>query len=127
MIRRVAEICFQTLTYEQQLASEALYRDANTLLYADNKPSEEAIDRVISKLNIEYVSCYSSTIGFLSNFVVTLSQDKRNKFSRKRLKEDEGDITYINERNRVFNKKVCFYFLRFLCLLTYFRLDRSLL
>ena len=34
------------------------------------------------------------------------SQDKRNKFSRKRLNEDEGDITYINERNRVFNKKV---------------------
>ena len=34
-------------------------------------------------------------------------QDKRNKFSRKRLNEDEGDITYINERNRVFNKKVC--------------------
>ena len=34
------------------------------------------------------------------------SQDKKNKFSRKRLNEDEGDITYINERNRVFNKKV---------------------
>ena len=33
------------------------------------------------------------------------SQDKRNKFSRKRLNEDEGDVTYINERNRVFNKK----------------------
>ena len=34
------------------------------------------------------------------------SLDKRGKFSRKRLNEDEGDITYINERNRVFNKKV---------------------
>jgi hypothetical protein len=34
------------------------------------------------------------------------SIDKKGKFSRKRLNEDEGDITYINERNRVFNKKV---------------------
>jgi len=32
--------------------------------------------------------------------------DKKRKFSRKRANEDEGDITYINERNRVFNKKV---------------------
>lgn len=34
------------------------------------------------------------------------SIDKKSKFSRKRNNEDEGDITYINERNRVFNKKV---------------------
>jgi pre-mRNA-splicing factor SYF2 len=47
----------QVVSYEQQRAAESLYRDANTLLYADNKPSEEAIDRVISKLNIEYVPC----------------------------------------------------------------------
>jgi pre-mRNA-splicing factor SYF2 len=38
---------------EQELAREALYRDANTLLYGDNKPSEDAIDRVVSKLNQE--------------------------------------------------------------------------
>lgn len=40
---------------QQQLAAENLYRDANTLLYADSKPSEEAIDKVISKINKEYV------------------------------------------------------------------------
>ncbi|KAG9103333.1 hypothetical protein FRC06_011389 [Ceratobasidium sp. 370] len=67
-------------------ASEHLYRDANTLLYGDNKPSEEAIDRVVGKLNLDI--------------------DKRAKFSRKRANEEEGDITYINERNRVFNKKI---------------------
>ena len=39
----------------QRLASEDLYRDANTLQYGDNKPSEDAIDRVVSKLNNEYV------------------------------------------------------------------------
>ncbi|KAF7789993.1 hypothetical protein EIP86_000941 [Pleurotus ostreatoroseus] len=70
---------------QQQLAAESLYRDANTLLYADNKPSEEAIDRVVAKINRDV--------------------DKKKRFSRKR-NDDDGDITYINERNRVFNKKV---------------------
>lgn len=36
-------------------AAENLYRDINTFAYADHKPSEEAIDRVIGKLNVEYV------------------------------------------------------------------------
>ena len=31
------------------------YRDANTFIYGDHKPSEDAIDRVVGKLNIEYV------------------------------------------------------------------------
>ncbi|GBE83577.1 SYF2-domain-containing protein [Sparassis latifolia] len=75
---------------QQQLAAEYLYRDANSLLYADNKPSEEAIDRVVGKINRDI--------------------DKKSKFSRKRLNEDEGDITYINERNRVFNKKIARYY-----------------
>jgi hypothetical protein len=36
-------------------ASEDLYRGADTLAYGDNKPSEDAIDRVTSKINQEYV------------------------------------------------------------------------
>lgn len=75
---------------QQQLAAESLYRDANSLLYADNKPTEDAIDRVISKINRDV--------------------DKKRNFSRKRANEDEGDITYINERNRVFNKKIARYY-----------------
>ncbi|KAJ3746394.1 SYF2-domain-containing protein [Lentinula detonsa] len=75
---------------QQQLAAENLYRDANTLMYGDNKPSEDAIDRMVSKINKDI--------------------DKKGKFSRKRLNEDEGDITYINEHNRVFNKKIARYY-----------------
>ncbi|KAG2121253.1 SYF2 splicing factor-domain-containing protein [Suillus clintonianus] len=75
---------------EQRMAVESFYRDANTLLYADNKPTEDAIDRVVGKINRDI--------------------DKKGKFSRKRLNEDEGDITYINERNRVFNKKIARYY-----------------
>ena len=55
--------------YQQQVAAEGLYRDANSLLYADNKPSDEAIDRVIGKINQEYVArfnnSYSSLIAIL--------------------------------------------------------------
>ncbi|KAF9467693.1 SYF2-domain-containing protein [Collybia nuda] len=75
---------------QQQLAAENLYRDANTLIYGDSKPSEDAIDRVVSKINQDI--------------------DKKGKFSRKRLNEEEGDITYINEHNRVFNKKIARYY-----------------
>ncbi|KAI0705468.1 SYF2-domain-containing protein [Earliella scabrosa] len=82
--------CVAPTSLQQQLAAESLYRDANSLLYADSKPSEEAIDRVISKINKDV--------------------DKKSKFSRKRHNEDEGDITYINERNKVFNKKIARYY-----------------
>ncbi|EAU83920.1 pre-mRNA-splicing factor SYF2 [Coprinopsis cinerea okayama7 len=75
---------------EQRIAAENLYRDANTLIYGDSKPSDEAIDRVVGKINKDI--------------------DKKAKFHRKRLNEDEGDITYINEHNRVFNKKIARYY-----------------
>src|SRR5260221_10078593 len=38
---------------EQRLAAENLYREANTLIYGDSQPSEDAIDRVVSKINKE--------------------------------------------------------------------------
>ncbi|KAJ3509608.1 hypothetical protein NLJ89_g5132 [Agrocybe chaxingu] len=78
------------ISQEQKSAAENLYRDANTLIYGDSKPSEDAIDRVVSKINRDI--------------------DKKGKFSRKRLNEVEGDITYINEQNRVFNKKIARYY-----------------
>ena len=34
------------------------------------------------------------------------SIDRRRNFSKTRVNEQEGDITYINEANKVFNKKV---------------------
>ncbi|XP_006455318.1 hypothetical protein AGABI2DRAFT_180449 [Agaricus bisporus var. bisporus H97] len=71
---------------EQKIAHDNFYRDSSTLIYADDKPSEDAIDRVVSKINKDI--------------------DKRGKFSRQRLNEPEGDVTYINEPNRVFNKKI---------------------
>lgn len=48
-----------------------------------------------------------ASLALWCEFSSPLSVDKKKKFSRKRQNEDEGDVTYINERNRVFNKKVC--------------------
>ena len=43
-------------------ASEDLYRGADTLAYGDNKPSEDAIDRVSSKINQEYVKPHYTAV-----------------------------------------------------------------
>ncbi|GAA5842392.1 hypothetical protein JCM5353_007098 [Sporobolomyces roseus] len=77
-------------TVGEHLAGQGLYRDANSFVYADHKPSEDEIDRVIGKLNSDL--------------------DKRQKRSRKRGDEDQGDITWINEKNRMFNKKLSRYY-----------------
>ena len=45
-------------------ASEDLYRGADTLSYGDSKPSEDAVDRVVGKINKEYASsCMVSTVA----------------------------------------------------------------
>lgn len=41
-------------------AAEDLYRGADTLAYGDNKPSEDAIDRVSSKINQECVHLFTT-------------------------------------------------------------------
>ncbi|GAA5833282.1 hypothetical protein JCM11251_005193 [Rhodosporidiobolus azoricus] len=71
-------------------SNTGLYRDANSFVYADHKPTEDQIDRVIGKLNSDL--------------------DKRQKRSRKRPDEDQGDITWINEKNRMFNRKLSRYY-----------------
>ncbi|ODN77163.1 hypothetical protein, variant [Cryptococcus amylolentus CBS 6039] len=67
--------------------SEDLYRGADTLAYGDNKPSEEAVDRVMAKINKD------------------VGKKKRGKKD-----EEDSEVDYINDRNRVFNKKISRYF-----------------
>lgn len=64
------------------------YRDANSTAYAsiESKPSNEAINRVVKDLEKQV--------------------EKRNKFSRRRRWDDDAEVTYINERNMRFNKKL---------------------
>lgn len=93
---------------------ETLYADGNNLSFAEHKPSEEAVDQVIERLNKEYVSprplrctCTPMLTPSLSLF---RSAHTRRTFSRKRANEDEGDVTYINDANKVFNKKINRYY-----------------
>ncbi|KWU46518.1 mRNA splicing factor SYF2, partial [Rhodotorula sp. JG-1b] len=72
------------------LHDNGLYRDANSFVYADHKPTDDQVDRMISKLNSDI--------------------DKRQKRSRQRDDEDQGDITWINEKNRQFNRKLSRYY-----------------
>lgn len=64
------------------------YRDVNSLDYAldDKKPSAMAVDAMVAELEE--------------------SADRRSKFSRRRPVHEGQDIDSINERNRVFNKKI---------------------
>ncbi|WVF66122.1 hypothetical protein IAT40_000861 [Kwoniella sp. CBS 6097] len=68
-------------------AQEDLYRGADTLAYGDHKPSEDALDRVADKMNKD--------IG---------------KYKKRAKDDDDGEVNYINDRNKVFNKKVARYF-----------------
>lgn len=64
-------------------------RDSESLEFAKDpmsRPSEAAIDRMVGEL--------------------TATQSRREKFSRRRPFNAAEDVTSINERNRVFNKKV---------------------
>lgn len=66
-------------TAAARLAAEDLYRDGNTLTYGDNKPSEDAIDRVVSKLNQEYVLSVISLPGIVCSLILQLSQPRQEE------------------------------------------------
>lgn len=68
--------------------SELLYRDANSLSYGGegSKVSKDAAER-LSEWQLEQI-------------------EKRNATSRRRPYSEDQDITYINERNARFNKKI---------------------
>lgn len=54
-----------TVSAAQLLAAEDLYRDGNSLAYGDSKPTDDAIDRVVSKLNDECVA-FSITYSLMT-------------------------------------------------------------
>jgi pre-mRNA-splicing factor SYF2 len=63
-----------------------LYADAHSLGIMDPKPSKEALDKLVEETKIREA----------------LREAKR----RKKLSDDDSDISYINQRNRVFNNKL---------------------
>jgi hypothetical protein len=82
----------------QRAAAENLYRNMDSLVYADHRPTEEAVDRVVGKLNLECVrdNLLEIFMSITTDVSIHLhSIDKRSKRSRVR-KEEDGEITYIN-------------------------------
>ncbi|KAJ3170303.1 hypothetical protein HDU88_008930 [Geranomyces variabilis] len=73
---------------QHQLQANAFYRDADSLSYAnpEDKVSKMAVARVVEDL--------------------AKQSERRKKASRRREFNEDDDVTYINERNMHFNKKV---------------------
>ncbi|KAJ3085894.1 pre-mRNA-splicing factor syf2 [Quaeritorhiza haematococci] len=75
---------------EQKHSSDSsdFYRDADSLAYAapDDVPSRPAVDRMVKDLEKQL--------------------EQRAKYSKRRPHDEEDDVTYINERNMRFNKKI---------------------
>merc|ERR1712168_149486 len=71
---------------EKEKMGEAFYAGRDTLGVTEHKDSPEAVDRMVADLD--------------------KLQAKRAKYSRRRAYDVEGDIDYINERNKKFNQKL---------------------
>lgn len=65
---------------------DAFYGNANTILHGLHQDSKEGVDRMVEDLERQI--------------------SKREKYSRRRMHNDDADIDYINERNMKFNQKL---------------------
>ena len=65
---------------------EAFYADANTYVHGMHQDTPEALERLAKDVNDQVA--------------------KREKYSRRRMHDDDSDIDYINERNMKFNQKL---------------------
>lgn len=77
---------------------------ANSLDYArlDDKPSKEAVDRLAEETKKQYVAYRCLLCAMLTLYTRIQQRETR---SRDR-KEQPDDISWINEKNRVFNQKI---------------------
>ncbi|XP_037091776.1 pre-mRNA-splicing factor syf2-like [Pollicipes pollicipes] len=71
---------------KRQAMGDAFYAGAGSIVHGHHKDTKEAVDRLADDVERQI--------------------EKREKFSRRRVHDDEADIDYINERNMKFNKKL---------------------
>jgi len=86
--RLVKQIKPNMETYNQtkEKMGEAFYAGSNTIIHGLHKDKPEAIDKMVADVEKQIA--------------------KREKYSRRRMHNDDADIDYINERNMNFNKKL---------------------
>ncbi|KAJ3158877.1 hypothetical protein HDU86_002565 [Geranomyces michiganensis] len=85
--------------------ANAFYRDADSLSYAnpEEKVSKMAVARVVEDLAKQLSN---ASFVFLVHEIGAKEAERRKKASRRREFNEDDDVTYINERNMHFNKKV---------------------
>ena len=71
---------------KEAVGEEAFYADANTYVHGMHKDTPEALERLSEDIKDQ--------------------EAKREKYSRRRVHDDDSDIDYINERNMKFNQKL---------------------
>eukprot|EP00923_Selenidium_pygospionis_P006175 GHVN01010603.1.p1 GENE.GHVN01010603.1~~GHVN01010603.1.p1 ORF type:complete len:471 (+),score=90.36 GHVN01010603.1:923-2335(+) len=86
--KRIAQTSFQREEYlkQKEEMGDSFYDPTNALALVSSKPSEQAKDRLVQSINQQI--------------------QNRQKFSRRRAHLEEEDVSYINERNRHYNKKL---------------------
>lgn len=96
----------------------AFYGDRNTILHGLHEDKKEAVDRLVEdvekqcgififKIWFHYsrpILLISCDFTFFFFFLYRIA--KREKYSRRRMHNDDADIDYINERNAKFNQKL---------------------
>ncbi|XP_058515921.1 pre-mRNA-splicing factor Syf2-like [Ochotona princeps] len=84
--KRQGEVVFREQDYLQQKAvlGDAFYDPTSALI--EFKPSEAAKQRLVDS--------------------VLNAQKRRKNFSRRRIFNEDDNVTYINERNRIYNEKI---------------------
>merc|ERR1712100_318238 len=87
--KRIAVTVHDNKEYAEQrekMGDEKFFEGATSMHSVDHRPSEAAKDRLAEMMQ---------------------NADKNKKaFSRRRVRNEGEDVTYINERNRHFNKKI---------------------
>jgi len=88
--KRVKEVKTNLDEYSEQkssLGEDEFYRDSNYLGYGQSSDvAPEGVDKMVKELETNII--------------------KRKNFSRRREHHDEAYVTYINDRNKVFNQKI---------------------
>lgn len=88
----------------------AFYGDRNTILHGLHEDKKEAVDKMVEDLEKQLVFSslmfIASSVHRHSPHVSVFRIAKRERYSRRRMHNDDADIDYINERNAKFNQKL---------------------
>lgn len=86
----------------------AFYGDKNTILHGLHEDKKEAVDKMVEDLEKQLVfhNLIPITTFIYCNSFSFSRIAKRDKYSRRRMHNDDADIDYINERNAKFNQKL---------------------